>query len=104
MYKHLYAGQQWLVEVRYMLFGWLKREVNGKTEFGKFLEVYEIKQEWLARKSNTSEGLISILANNHEHTPKPKTANKILNVLREYEPNLKLDDFWEYSKKTRRAL
>jgi predicted transcriptional regulator len=86
-----------------MFFKWLKDETKEKTEFGEFLEFYDIKQDWLAKRSNTSQSLISLLACNHEHIPKPQTANKILRVLREYEPNLKLEDFWEYSKK-RRAL
>ena len=85
-----------------MAFWWLKEETKEKTEFGEFLEVYNIKQEWLARKSNTSQSLISLLTYNHEHVPKPKTAMKIIKVLQEFEPNLKIDDLWgKYTSKLR---
>jgi predicted transcriptional regulator len=78
-----------------MLFGWLREEIKEKTEFGEFLEVYNIKQEWLARKSSTSQSLISLLTTNVEHVPKPGTAKKILKVLKEFEPNLKIQDLWD---------
>ena len=38
-----------------MWFSWLKEKQSEKTEFGYFLEEYNIKQEWLARKSRTSQ-------------------------------------------------
>jgi hypothetical protein len=41
-----------------------------------------------------------LLTCNHEHAPKPKTANKIIKVLKEFEPNLKLEDLWKYKKKS----
>jgi predicted transcriptional regulator len=89
-------------EVKHMFFSWLKEDPKEKTEFGEFLEVYNIKQEWLARKSNTSQSLISLLTCNHDHVPKPKTALKIIKVLQEFEPNLKIDDLWStYSSKLR---
>ncbi|MDV7767825.1 XRE family transcriptional regulator, partial [Peribacillus sp. CSMR9] len=72
-----------------MMFSWLKEETKEKTEFGDFLKVYDIKQEWLAKKSNTSKSLISLLTLDHSRTPKPTTANKIIKVLREFEPHIK---------------
>jgi len=78
-----------------MLFDWLKTDTKKeKTEFGDFLEAYDIKQEWLARKSKTSQSLISLLTLDHSRKPKPTTANKILKVLREFEPNIKREDLW----------
>jgi predicted transcriptional regulator len=77
-----------------MFFLWLKEDTKHKTEFGEFLEVYNIKQEWLARRSNISQSLISHLTLNHDHVPKPSTANKIIRVLKEFEPNIKIEDLW----------
>jgi hypothetical protein len=77
-----------------MLFKWLKEETKYKTEFGNFLEMYDIKKEWLARKSKISQSLISLLIWDHSRTPKPTTANKIIKVLREFEPNIKMKDLW----------
>ncbi len=77
-----------------MLFGWLKEEEKEKTEFGYFLEAYDIKQEWLARKSRTSQSLISLLTLDPARIPKPTTANKLIKVLREFEPNIKREDLW----------
>jgi predicted transcriptional regulator len=56
--------------------------------------MYEIKQEWLARKSKIIQSLISLLIWDHSRTPKPTTANKIIKVLREFEPNIKIEDLW----------
>jgi hypothetical protein len=77
-----------------MLLDWLKIDKKRKTAFGEFLEIYDIKQEWLARKSKTSQSLISLLTLDHSRIPKPTTANKIIKVLREFEPNIKRDDLW----------
>ncbi|PRA73760.1 transcriptional regulator [Peribacillus simplex] len=77
-----------------MMFGWLKEETKEKTDFGDFLELYDIKQEWLAKKSKTSQSLISLLTSDHSRTPKPTTAYKLIKVLREFESNIKKEDFW----------
>lgn len=77
-----------------MVFGWLKEDTKKKTEFGDFLEVYDIKQDWLAKKSKTSQSLISLLSLDFSRTPKPTTAYKLIKVLREFEPNIKKEDFW----------
>jgi hypothetical protein len=77
-----------------MFFNWIKTSRKQKTTFGQFLEDYEIKQEWLAKKSKTSQSLISLLSLDHSRTPKPTTAIKIIKVLKEYDPHIKIDDFW----------
>ena len=77
-----------------MFFNWIKENKKQKTAFGDFLEEYDIKQEWLAKKSKISQSLISLLTLDHSRTPKPTTAIKIIKVLREYDPYIKIDDFW----------
>lgn len=77
-----------------MIFGWLKEDTKKKTEFGDFLEVYDIKQDWLAKKSKTSQSLISLLTSDFSKSPKPTTAYKLIKVLKEFEPNIKKEDFW----------
>ena len=71
-----------------------KKKKNKKQVWKIFIEFYDIKQEWLARKSKISQSLISLLILDHSRTPKPTTANKIIKVLREFEPNIKMKDLW----------
>ncbi|MBG9938560.1 MULTISPECIES: helix-turn-helix domain-containing protein [Bacillus] len=65
-----------------------------RTKLGKFLDKHNIKQEWLVRKSGLGRNTIGELANNFERSPTQKTMQKILKTLREVDPRIKADDFW----------
>lgn len=73
------------------LLNFLRTGTKEKTEFGYFLEAFDIKQEWIARKNKTRQNLISLLTLEHSRIPKPTTANK---SIREFETNIKREDLW----------
>ncbi|WJE23252.1 helix-turn-helix domain-containing protein [Bacillus cereus] len=66
-----------------------------RTKLGKFLDKHEIEQEWLIRKSGLGRNTVGDLANNPDRSPTRKTMQKILKVLREFDPRIKADDFWD---------
>ncbi|UOB93118.1 transcriptional regulator, XRE [Bacillus wiedmannii] len=66
-----------------------------RTKLGKFLDKHNIEQEWLVRKSGLGRNTIGELANNFERSPTQKTMQKILKTLREVDPKIKADDFWD---------
>ncbi|AZR79854.1 helix-turn-helix transcriptional regulator [Bacillus thuringiensis] len=66
-----------------------------RTKLGKFLDKHNIEQEWLVRKSGLGRNTIGELANNFERSPTQKTMQKILKTLREVDPRIKADDFWD---------
>ncbi|AEA14340.1 MULTISPECIES: hypothetical protein [Bacillus] len=66
-----------------------------RTKLGKFLDKHEIEQEWLIRKSDLGRNTIGELANNPNRYPTQKTMKKILKVLREFDPKIRADDFWD---------
>lgn len=66
-----------------------------RTKFGKYLDKHGIEQEWLIRKSGLGRNTVGDLANNPDRSPTRKTMQKILRVLRELDPRIKADDFWD---------
>ncbi len=66
-----------------------------RTKLGKFLDKHNIEQEWLVRKSGLGRNTIGELANNFDRYPTQKTMQKILKTLREVDPRIKADDFWD---------
>ncbi|HDR7242621.1 TPA: XRE family transcriptional regulator [Bacillus mobilis] len=66
-----------------------------RTPLGKFLDKHRIEQEWLVRKSGLGRNTVGDLANNPDRSPTRKTMQKILKVLRELDPRIKADDFWD---------
>lgn len=68
---------------------------SKRTPLGKFLDKHRIEQEWLVRKSGLGRNTVGDLANNPDRSPTRKTMQKILKVLRELDPRIKADDFWD---------
>jgi len=66
-----------------------------RSKFGKWIDQKGIKQQWIAEKSGVSRSTISQLANEEERMPTLKNAKKIINVLKEIDPNVNQDDFWD---------
>lgn len=66
-----------------------------RTAFGKWLDKRGIKQQWLVEKSGVSRSTISQLASEEEREPTMKNARKIIKALRDLDPNVKSDDFWD---------
>lgn len=73
------------------MFGLGKR----RTKLGKWLDARGIKQEWLATKSGVSKGTVTNICNESDYTPNVSTIKKIIKALREIDPSVKADKFWD---------
>ncbi|RCW41568.1 helix-turn-helix domain-containing protein [Paenibacillus prosopidis] len=66
-----------------------------RSKFGKWLDKKGIKQQWVAEKSKVSRGTISQLAIDDSRSPTYKNAVKLIKVLREIDPSIRADQFWD---------
>ncbi|MEV5026698.1 XRE family transcriptional regulator [Paenibacillus sp. LPE1-1-1.1] len=53
------------------------------------------RQQWVAEKSKVSRGTISQLAIDDGRLPAYKNAIKVIKVLREIDPSIRADQFWD---------
>jgi predicted transcriptional regulator len=67
---------------------------KDRSKLGKWLDKRGITQQWLVKKSGLGRNTISDLAAGNEREPNAKTMKKILKALREIDPKVKADDFW----------
>lgn len=66
-----------------------------RSKLGEFLDKNGLSQEWLIRESGLGRNTISDLASKKERSPTTRTMKKILNVLRQIDPKIQAEDFWE---------
>ena len=67
-----------------------------RSKLGKWLDNKGISQTWLAQKSGVNRNTINELSSgNTDRSPTTRTISKILKALREIDPNVKSDDFWD---------
>lgn len=67
-----------------------------RSKLGKWLDKNDITQEWLIRKAGVGRNTISDLTSGEsDREPTTRTIKKILKALREVDPNVKADDFWD---------
>jgi predicted transcriptional regulator len=65
-----------------------------RTKVGKFLDKRGITQEWLASKTKISRNTISKISSDNDYQPNLSTIKKVMKALREVDPNIRSDDFW----------
>ncbi|MDP5275255.1 helix-turn-helix domain-containing protein [Chengkuizengella axinellae] len=66
-----------------------------RSNFGKWIDRKGLKQQWISNKSGVSHGTISQLAINDDRVPTYRNAQKIIKALREVDPSVKADQFWD---------
>lgn len=67
-----------------------------RSKLGAWLDKKGIKQQWIVKSAKLSKSTVSELCKpDSDHVPNQKTMKKILKALREIDPNVKADDFWE---------
>lgn len=66
-----------------------------RTKLGKWLDRRGITQAWLKEKTGLNKNTIGELTGDKDRHPNQRTMQKILKALREIDPNLKGDDFWD---------
>lgn len=84
-------GHHWKMKESERMFGLGKR----RTKLGKWLDRRGISQAWLKDKAGLNKNTIGDLTSDIDRSPTQKTMKKILKALREIDPNLKSDDFWD---------
>lgn len=67
---------------------------KDRTILGKWLDNKGIKQEWLILKSGLNKNTVRLVCNDTEHIPSGKTMQKIIKALREVDPSVRADEFW----------
>ncbi|MDT3762950.1 helix-turn-helix transcriptional regulator [Priestia filamentosa] len=66
-----------------------------RSKLGEWLDKRGVSQQWLANNSKVSRSTVSELCQaDGKHAPTQKTMAKILKALRNIDPNIKVDDFW----------
>ncbi|MGE8082076.1 helix-turn-helix domain-containing protein [Peribacillus loiseleuriae] len=67
-----------------------------RSKLGKWIDKRGISQTWLAKKSGVNRNTINELTSGDtERAPTIRTVKKILNALKEVDPNVKPDDFFD---------
>lgn len=67
-----------------------------RSKLGKWLDKRGISQTWLAKSSGVNRNTINALAaGDNEREPNTRTIKKIVKALKEIDPNVKSNDFFD---------
>ncbi|EGE1848569.1 transcriptional regulator [Shigella flexneri] len=67
-----------------------------RSKLGKWLDARGISQTWLANTSGVNRNTVnSLAAGNNEKEPNTRTIKKIVKALKEIDPNVKSNDFFD---------
>lgn len=66
-----------------------------RTRLGFWLDERGIKQEWLSSHSGLSKKTINFACNDNDYMPSGSTMQKIIKALREVDPSVRADQFWD---------
>lgn len=73
------------------MFGLGKR----RSKLGEWLDRRGIKQEWVADKSGIGRTTVSNACGDDDYIPSGSTIQKIIKALREVDPSVRADNFWD---------
>lgn len=66
-----------------------------RTKLGKWLDARGIKQSWLEVRTGCNKNTITSVCNNAEYMPNLKTMQSIIKALREVDPSVRAEQFWD---------
>lgn len=66
-----------------------------RSRLGKWMDKRGMKQEWLIQKADISKGTSVKVCNDVEYVPSGSTMRKIIQALREVEPSVRAEQFWD---------
>jgi hypothetical protein len=66
-----------------------------RSKLGRWMDSRGIKQGWLIRKARVSKGTATSACGDKNYIPTGSTMKKILKALREIDPSVKADQFWD---------
>lgn len=73
------------------MFGFGKK----RSKLGSWIDKQRITQEELTEASKVSRNTISKACSDPDYTPTGSTMKKILKALRDFDPNISSNDFWD---------
>jgi hypothetical protein len=68
---------------------------KDRTKLGRWIDRRGITQAWIKEKTGLNKNTVGDLVNDPDRAPTQSTMKKILKALREIDPNVKSDDFWD---------
>ena len=66
-----------------------------RTKLGEWLNNKGIKQEWVAEKGGVGRTTVSNACTDPDYIPSGTTIQKIIKALREIDPGVRADRFWD---------
>ncbi|MGC3791990.1 helix-turn-helix domain-containing protein [Priestia aryabhattai] len=66
-----------------------------RTKLGKWLDKKGVTQSWLMKKSGLNKNTISELTGDKNRLPTLRTMQKVIKALREIDPKVNSNDFWD---------
>ncbi|MED3976788.1 helix-turn-helix transcriptional regulator [Priestia megaterium] len=66
-----------------------------RTKLGKWLDKRGITQSWLMKKTGLNKNTISDLTSDKDRSPTLKTMQKVIKALKEIDPKVNSNDFWD---------
>jgi len=90
-YDYFYQPLSRLVVGGMIMFGLNK----PRSKVGKWIDRRGIKQDWLIKVSGVNKQTISRVCNEEEYIPSGSTMQKIIKALRNVDPSIRADQFWD---------
>jgi hypothetical protein len=66
-----------------------------RSKLGKWLDQRGMTQEWLRSRSRLTRNTISSACSDPDYMPSGSTMQKILKALRQVDPSVRADKFWD---------
>jgi len=66
-----------------------------RTKLGRWLDKRGITQSWLMKKTGLNKNTVSDLTSDKDRSPTLKTMQKVIKALREIDPKVNSNDFWD---------
>lgn len=66
-----------------------------RSKLGKWLDKRGMSQEWVRTKSRVNRTTVSKICSDPDYVPSGSTMKKIIKALREIDPYVSADEFWD---------
>ncbi|MDE8676440.1 helix-turn-helix domain-containing protein [Priestia aryabhattai] len=66
-----------------------------RTKLGRWLDKRGITQSWLMKKTGLNKNTVSDLTSDKDRSPTLKTMQKVIKALKEIDPKVNSNDFWD---------
>ena len=66
-----------------------------RTKLGRWLDKRGITQSWLMKETGLNKNTVSDLTSDKDRSPTLKTMQKVIKALKEVDPKVNSNDFWD---------